>query len=369
MSKHKPKILYICNDLSDSILPGFYFSQEFNENCDFRVLVTKRVATSWSAEIPVEKIESSLDKIGIKYSSFGKEIESLNGVFINQNPDIVIYSNPYDDYREEPLKSFNLENDLRYYCFLYATFLAGKDLKQFFKRNIFFAKAQGIFVEKYITEYPYAFTELSSIKFYRYKSDVQSIEASRSSDRNASGVRVVGWRPRWTVANIELFLTQLDYMSLLISRYPLLNIRVFIHPFLREKLDNSANTEARKAFDSFANLSCVKVIENQDYIPELIDLDLLISEPSTLIWDFLHTGKPYIFLSGDAELSSIGKRVLRYSLGSALNSRTNRVVHDYLCNGHLRFFDRLKIRFAYRLLPTKPGDPAMSVLGEIGRKT
>jgi hypothetical protein len=369
MNTQKPKILYICNDLSDSTLPGFYFSREFNKKCDFRVLVTKRVATPWSAEIPVEKIESSLDKIGIKYSSFGKEIKSLNAVFINQNPDIVVYSNPYDDYREEPLKSFNLENELRYYCFLYATFLAGKNLKQFFKSNIFFAKAQGIFVEKYIREYPYTFTEVSSIKFYRYKSDLQSIEASRSSDRNASGIRVLGWRPRWTIENIELFVTQLDYLSLLISRYPFLNIRVFIHPFLREKLDHSANVEARQAFNSFATLSCVKVIENQDYIPELIDLDLLISEPSTLVWDFLHTGKPYIFLSGDAELSSIGRKVLRYSLGSVLNSKTNRRVHDYLSNGHLRFLDRLKIRFAYRLLPTQPGDPAMSVLGIMETKT
>lgn len=362
MGTQKLKILYICNDLADSLLPGFYFSPEFNEACDFRVLVAKRTATGWSKEVTLEEIEASLDNVGIEHLSFGKQIKVLSDVFCGQEPDSVIFSNPYDDYREDPLKSVNLAERVGVYCFLYATFLSGSNVEKFFEGNEFFTRSQAIFVEKRIKEYPSFFIEVSSIKLFRFLSSNHR-SATKHTIKGLSGeVRSIGFRPRWTITNSETLVDQIDYLNSLVSEYVHINVKFFIHPMFKESLDRLDDTNICEIFNSFISHPRVSCVEDVDYVPELVNLDLLISEPSTLIWDFLHTGKPYILLMGNEKPTSLGRKVMRYSLGSVLTSKNKFKIEKWISSGELGFSDRVKLFLSSKLVIKAQIDPARYVL-------
>lgn len=358
--RNKSRVLYICNDLSDSVVLGFYNSTAFRSKTDFRILAARRVATAWSEEVATDRIKLSLERSGVVCDVLNNNPKDLDNYFDGYPPDVVIFSNPYDDYREDFLKSYNIKDDVIKVHFLYATFLSGENVHDFFDNNAFFKNMDFVFVEKNISEYPKQFIETSSIKMFH---KMQMI-----SKRDKGGYFVLGWRPRWTVKNVALFRHELEICEFLINQNINLRVKVFIHPLLAENLETQPDDEVRTLFRNFASNQRVLLVEDKEYVSDLLEIDFLLSDPSTMVWDFLHLKRPFVLVHGYEKLTSLGWLVSRLAFSNRVDSDTLTKLQKYIDTRHLGALDRSKLYLLGLLFELPKYDPAIQILDFLNRK-
>lgn len=239
------------------------------------------------------------------------------GIIDELKPSMVFYSRPYDDYLPNDLRSNNVvkktktafipyyyaleeeyDHSLDYYFIgnIYCLFADQEATKKYFdglfKRNI---KKQLQF------SYSLGYPALESLI-----ERINNSEVKESIYRNKGRINVM-WTPRWTTSEAlggSNFLKYYKSMFEVMNNNSMYSFVFRPHPMLFDNFLKN-NYISKNEYDEIINMitssSNMFYDNTSDYFETFINTDILISDNSSIIIEYLLTGKPMIYCFNKSE--------------------------------------------------------------------
>lgn len=266
------------------------------------------------------------------------------------NPSLVLYSRPYDILLPEDLRSYNVIKRFKtgfipYYYSLETNY--DFSIGPAFSRNIilFFADqdATKMYFENHFRKnIKLGLQRVYSIGYPSLEAVIQRLNAKscvKSIYKNKNRIHVM-WTPRWTMdekvggSNFLKYYKQIfqlmngnEHFSFVFRPHPMLFEFFISHGYLSK----SEYQEIMTLFEKSTNMSYDK---SGEYLDTFIDTDILISDNSSIIVEYLLTGKPMIYCYNDS--SFIFNDIMKQILECNYVANDWKEVLDYLqllCNG------------------------------------
>lgn len=244
------------------------------------------------------------------------------------NPDFVFHLRPYDQYLPDPYKSGQLSKYTCVCCVLYAASLTKNGgrvtlNKEFFKNvSIYFADCEEL---RIYNQNRFPLSHKVGIRKSIFLGNLSLLNFINRNkihtspwDKLSNKVFKIVWTPRWT-SDIELGGTNFFKYANKLLEYAYANLKFgFVfrpHPMALDNFvkNGEMTMEERKKFEnSIVASENVILDKNPEYFGTFFDSDILISDFSSVMYDYLMTEKPIIFCNSslDLELSDSGKMLL-----------------------------------------------------------
>ena len=239
------------------------------------------------------------------------------GIIKDIKPDIVFYSRPYDSYLPEELRSYKLlrKSKLIYIPYGYSLMAIGKvNLNDDFCQNISLLFADCTYAHKYFIDnfskknkalksYDIGFPYLEDL--YTNKQEYLK-SGSVFKLINKTGTRVI-WTPRWSADDKiggSNLLKYIDKMFELFIGNKDFNFVFRPHPYaLKNFVEKGLLDESKKNY----YLETIKDSDNsvfddsKEYLSTFFDSDVLITDVSSIVAEYLFTKKPVIFCHNEGQ--------------------------------------------------------------------
>ena len=299
------KIAFLVNDLHFNTLRPIYLRLKADPAFNVIVIPVRKEPYSWSPEIGAVQISSLLEQAGIEVS----EIQTLSGLE-EFAPQFVFYSNPYDMYYPQEFQSQHVSAFSKILHLSYGVPLVKwKGPFLILGQNPFLKHAFAIFVEsRFVFPFQKKFVPVGYLK-------VSGLELGESVHlRNT--LPVVAWKPRWDLENLQAFYSQLQFFERFVES-SLHKLRIIEHDFFRSNLSFTNSGIIWETYEVFRNHPNVEVVSGANFLQRVLTSDVLVSEVSSTLAEFLSTGKPIIFVMdwngkrSTYSLNLIGKFILR----------------------------------------------------------
>lgn len=250
---------------------------------------------------------------------FVSELNRKTGELLNyrsEAPSIIFFQTPYPETRKNTPHPSILNRHSKIYYISYGFTLVDYNdakYKSYFSANSFFSYCDAIFVEnitiknylnKFIPEKCYA---IGYLKSAHINLNVNSKVEMRTP--------IIAWKPRWTLSFedsgfLKYLFYLLDYCELNKGFF----LKIFAHPLLLKStlsnplLGKNFISILRMRINKLDNVMFHQLDQDEDH-DELLSSDLLISDLSSTVVDFLMTGKPVILTKTETKLNPFGIRV------------------------------------------------------------
>lgn len=305
------KITWIANEKQfNLVLP--LASKAIRRGIDFEILAVDRIANGFGDDVSAFEIHDYLAKHGLKSTAFARGSEALEHISIRR-PDFVFTSTPYDLYLSPELSSVELNKYSTVCNVAYgASMTTSADLWD--AKNPFLSSNQGM---QFVTHQSPSSTDWS---VFVGNVKLESLLFSTSSNHQKSNLdlnlkRVIGWRPRWTLNDEASFEETLKALSSFSQEHNC-ELRLFVHPLMATelpKLDKQRFVTLRSLLLGEENETTeldVKLVAVDDYLWDLKECSVLVSDASTLMNEAFSLGIPVIYSGHIEDLNSRGLQIV-----------------------------------------------------------
>lgn len=325
----KKAIVFLINDLFVNTWISTY--RELLNTGEFNpvVVALDSMETELSKKVDKKEVSKLLKSLNIPH-----QVDISLDEIAKIKPEFVFYLKPYDDYIREDLKSCKLKEISKLVHISYGAPLVewNKDYAGL-ANNKWLDNSTAMFVEsekllsissKFVFS---GYAKLDSINLHNY----------RTLSENQSKF-VIAYKPRWIIGNSEKLFETLKIMSNLMSRNDL-ELKFIQHPMLERSIANSGDSALTKAFNSFTSSHGVKLVNSPNFLEEMLAADLLISDVSSAIPEFMSTGKPVIWTkfpwSENYELNILGESVAEHCSIVNTLEQLEEVLDSHISNGQI----------------------------------
>ena len=255
--------------------------------------------------------------------------ESNNWINIEKfNLDYIFYNRPYDSVYPEPYRSKTVSKYTKICVVLYAFTMVKKVLeitlnKGFFK-YVYFYFAESNESCNYNIDRFYLMHKLGLQKsiylgmpvfelFFRYKRNIdKSSQLSHSWSFSKNKFRVI-WTPRWTTdyklggSNFFTYIMEfLDYAD----RNKEIDFLMRPHPLMFEnflKTKELAFNEYKQLIDRIDKMDNFSIDNEKEYVSTFYQSDILVTDISSIISEYILTGKPIIYCKNNMHLELVSE--------------------------------------------------------------
>lgn len=268
-----------------------------------------------------EKIVDLLNSKGYPYIlGYDQEYDAyldLQGL----NPDLVLLQTPYDDQRvSEKYQSSYISRFTRVGAISYG--LNWVEDEGVHRDNAFYKNCWRVFVEnnlaaEYINTFvPGKAVPIGYIKCEPYLRRTRTQRVKELLRKSILGKKktTIFWKPRWTAdATTSNFLKYVNFFTDLAQKDRTIHIVMYKHPLLKSQIiDKSilSENEYEKIENAVRGLNNFEFEEGGNFLDTLWDADLMVSDYSSTIAEFLLTGKPVIYTPTQIKLNLLGQKMV-----------------------------------------------------------
>lgn len=317
MSK-KINVIFLINELFINNFEYVYRKMIRSRNFNVTVITCESNATDYKDFVSSRQIYDFLKSKRINcIDSYNPKTKKHIDLRI-YNPDYIIFLTPYDIYRPNEYSSENLSKIAKVCDIEYGTTIIMSDAYNLILDNGFYKNCYFHFItnnfENYISEdfknYDISrkFIPTGCFKVEKYLENKYSKKNWNKIFENRDSLRIV-WKPRWTLENVdELFIwlnSLVEYCEKNDAQMLLLE-----HPMLR------SNLKSKDCLDKYINIikkfdsEKIATYNDYDFLDYVLESDVLISEPSSIIPEYTITGNPIILNFEYEKLNDVGKKVI-----------------------------------------------------------
>ena len=228
------------------------------------------------------------------------------------NPDYVFYLKPYNYYLPDEYNSKNVKMYSKICSVPYGSIMIKFDDKyKLMCNNEFYEDVYKVFNETSLIDglnYQNKILTVGYLKLdkYFYYNKRKNITSKRKH------IFTIIWKPRWTMESYEShFFDYIEEFIKLVGEYPDILFKIYFHPFFEYKIDNK---NLRDKFNGYINkllaFSNFKKLDGQNFLDDVLDADIFISDHSSTLVEYALTGKPYIFCKSDITPNKLGKIII-----------------------------------------------------------
>lgn len=368
-NREKIKIVYFVEDSSIWKLDNVYNLFKNDPNFEQIILITPTIIFGNAyMEKELDKTYNFFESRGYTVlKSFDKESNSYIDISEEINPDIIFHARPYKTgmdqrfYIDKFLDRLNLfvnygydiDNSSRQiYRSLttnaaWAVFLESKIQLDIYTRQSFIKGKNGV-----ITGYP-------GVDGLKYKARLNNC----SWKNNNSELKRIIWAPHHTINEEDFlgysnFLEYSEFMLEVVNKYRnQIQFSFKPHPSLMQKLYKHKDWGIEKTDNYFKKWETFEntQVDMGPYIDLFNSSDALIHDSSSFTAEYLHTGKPVMFLkkdSVDEKLNVFGKKVLEQHYIAQNKEQIIEFIDNVILNGDDIMADQRKQFYNQILNPT-----------------
>lgn len=352
---NKIKIVWIVNDLYINNFISVYKEIMKNNNIfDIKVIATTHVNHDDLRSISSLTIHKFLNENNINNIDCYDKDHNLFDIK-SLNPDYVFYLTPYNYYLPDEYNSsivskyakvcaINYGADMIQYSGMYSVMIENnfwKDCYRFFCESKYFNKFEGI-TEKTI---PVGYLKLDEYLYYDKKNFL-------SNNGDKKDRKKVIWKPRWTLDADSSFVSYIDKMISYMETNSKTDFVIYLHPLINYKIrkigyEKNLNIQKKK----INKLKNVKIIEDHNFLDEILTGDIYISEHSSTLVEFTITGNPIIYCDGPVKLNDLGKKIIENSYVSKNIDETLILLDSLINNNDYKKEKREKEKNSYFFVP------------------
>ena len=338
MKKNKINLLFLINDMFVNNFETIYYECLKNETFSVTVVATDSLETEYKDYISGEEIRKYIIKSGIKcINSFNKKTKKHIDLS-EYNPDYIFVSNPYDIYRTSKYSSFNLSLIAKLCDIEYGAIIV-KDDENFILNNTYYYNCYRHFIfdrkEKSLSkefmknkEINSKFYPIGCLKMDRYYNDYKKNKYWNKLFPANNNLKIV-YKPRWTIKNEKDFF---DFFLNILNFTKNKNLQLFIleHPLLKSELKyKGLLKEYENMIKEFLSVN-IKVYNGGDFLDYVVDSDVLIAEPTSLIAEFSLTQKNIIMIGDYTSLNDFGKSIIKKNYCTNSWKKTEIILNNIL---------------------------------------
>ena len=319
IKRNKINLLFLINDLFINNFETIYYECLKNEDFSVTVVATDSLETEYKDYISSEEIKNYISKSGIKcINSFNKKTKQYIDL-AEYNPDYIFVSNPYDIYRPSQYSSFNLSLIAKVCDIEYGAIIV-KDDENFILNNTYYYNCYRHFIfdkkEKSLSkefmknkEINSKFYPIGCLKMDKYYTDYKKNKYWNKLFPTNNNLKIV-YKPRWTIKNEKVFF---EFFLKILNFTKNNNLQLFIleHPLLKSELKYKGLLEKYENMIQEFLSANIKVYNNGDFLDYVVDSDVLIAEPTSLIAEFSLTHKNIIMIGNYNSLNDFGKSIIK----------------------------------------------------------
>lgn len=247
--------------------------------------------------------------------SFNEETGSFLDIKSELQPDIVFFTNPYG-YTKHLYQIKNFLNTLT--CYVQYSFIM-EDADHFYNK-VFHSLLWKAFYETQLHKeqaVKYSLNKASNVEITGYPGTDMLIYGKRTENgvwKNSNkNLKRIIWAPHWSVVprrngrpSASNFLSIADFMMKLASRYQdQIQIAFKPHPYLKRilyDLDEWGKEKTDAFYEKWASLDNGQ-LETGNYTELFNDSDAMILDSISFIAEYLHCGKPSLFLKSTVDMN------------------------------------------------------------------
>lgn len=237
------------------------------------------------------------------------------------NPDLVLLQTPYDDQRvSEKYQSSYISCFTRVGAISYG--LNWVEDERVHGDNAFYKNCWRVFVENDLAaEYINTFASGKAVPIgyikcepYLRRTRTQRVKNLLQKSRLGQRKTTIFWKPRWTADTMTSnFLKYVHFFIKLAQKDKSIRIVMYKHPLLKSQIiDKSilSENEYEKIENATGKLNNFEFEEGGNFLDTLWDADLMVSDYSSTIAEFLLTGKPVIYTPTQIKLNLLGQKIV-----------------------------------------------------------
>lgn len=318
-NKEEIKVLFICQmpQLWDK-LSGIYEAMLESEIFSPYILAVPENVYDRSSNVCYEYFSKKYDHV-IDSIENGNWHNISKGVY-----DYIFYQRPYDSKLPKNYRSSQLMKKGKI-CYLAYGYLLSKTNEELcmdkaFFRNVYLYFAENEYVKTYNQKrFPKTHSEEVRKTVYTGYPALMGMQVEHSNVSNIKdkkNEKTVIWTPRWTtnkkVGNSNFFKYKENMLHFFIGRE---NTKLIFrpHPLMFDnfiKTGEMRRDEVEKLKNIFYTTSNLKLDMEANYFKEFWESDLLITDISSIIIEYLITGKPIIYCETDIEPNDFMNEIL-----------------------------------------------------------
>lgn len=308
----KINIIWLVNDFYINTFEYVYSECKKSEIFNITIVACPHVGhedlkTISSTEISKFLTENDIENIDCYNNKTGKilDLKTLN-------PDYVFYLKPYNYYLPDEYNSKYIKTYSKICSIPYGSIMINYDKNyEIMCKNEFYDDVYKVFNESNLIDglnYQNKIKTIGYLKLDKYfYYNKKSIDLRIKNDNFT-----VIWKPRWTLESYEShFFEYIEEFIKIVKEYPDIIFKIYFHPLFEYKIDNK---NLRENFNNYiSKLSFYpnfKRLEGQNFLDEVLNADIFISDHSSTLVEFALTGKPYIFCKSDITPNKLGKIII-----------------------------------------------------------
>lgn len=315
---NKIRVLFLINEKFINNFEIVYKKMKKNKLFEVNVVACESKSTDYKCNYSSKEIYDFLNQHNIKcidsYNPITKQYLDLNQF----NPDYIFVSTPYDIYRPKEYSSLELSKIAKVCDIEYGTAVVFDDNHNMnILENEYYVNCYMHFITNNIENYISADFDNSSIKKKFIPIGCAKVEKFLSKGHSSNNwykifekkqsLRIV-WKPRWVLENPNVFFDWLENF-IKMSYEEDIQLLILEHPLFRSNLKNKKLLKKYiKELNKIKNN--IKIYNDYDFLDFVLESDVLVCEPSSLIAEYSITNNP-IILNGEYEkINGIGKKII-----------------------------------------------------------
>lgn len=348
-NKKEIKVLFICQmpQLWDK-LSGIYEKMlEIDVFSPYILAVPENIydkSSNFCYEYFSRKYDHVIDSI-----ENGKWHNIKNGEY-----DYIFYQRPYDSKLPQIYRSSRLMKKGKI-CYLAYGYLLSKTNEELcmdkaFFRNVYLYFAENEYVKIY-NQKRFPKSHLDSIRktVYTGYPALMGMQVAYPNMSDRENEKIAIWTPRWTtnkkVGNSNFFEYKDNMLHFFVGRE---NIKLIFrpHPLMFDnfiKTGEMSSDEIEELKNIFHTTSNLELDLEANYFKEFWESDFLITDISSIIIEYLITGKPIIYCETDVELNDFMKEILSVCYCVRGWDELQNVMEELICGNDFLRGDRERL--------------------------
>lgn len=320
MLKNKINIIFLINDMFINNFEILYNKMLKNDIFEVKVVSCESKSTDYKKFISSKNICKFLKSNKINcidgYNPFSKKYIDLNQF----NPDYIFVSNPYDIYRPNEYSSEKLSKIAKLCDIEYGTsILLDNGSNMNILENSYYSNCYMHFISNNYKNYiskefdkskiKNKFIPVGCLKVEKFLDNNYKSNNWNNIFENNESLRIV-WKPRWTLSDLNLFFLWLEKFIELSSKMKI-QLLILEHPLLKSNLEKKQSLKLYENIIKKCDKDIIKTIDNYDFLDYVLESDVLICEPTSLVAEYSITNNPILLQGNYEELNGIGKKIIK----------------------------------------------------------
>lgn len=353
------RILWIANELNLNILGPVLNAVKGNPKFDIKIVATCRRKYDFSHGYTAQEVGDFLFENSVSNTIMEGSEDDLN-TLKTYSPKFIFTSTPYDIYLPTAFCSKNLSNLGNLCTINYGGLYRPLESR---KENDYYINCSLAFEPNLVRDDCNKTLPIGSLK-YEWLTSLRHHSLNQISDIK-KGITTIAWRPRWTFDQTEsTFISYCTYFQNFVSENPRIIVRLILHPMLIENSKHKGTHPVVRDFleNMSTHVNFELVDPTDEYLPKLLDSDLLISDYSTIIPEFMVTGNPVIYTSHSIKLNSFGEILFSHTYNVDNIKELQDKINDLLQGNDPEKYSREKFKNSIFFTPPRGQIPSAYLL-------